>query len=259
MDDHRLKGVQCDDLVVQFGGQRILDRLSLQVEPGEIVSLLGASGCGKSTLLRTIAHLTEPHSGTVRFGGGNPSKDGSESQRPSMSFVFQDATLLPWRTVSENVGLPLELSGETPSTSTKARIDHWLTQVGLTEKDGRKLPSELSGGMRMRASLARAMVTDPDILLLDEPFAALDDMLRGRLNELVHQIWKEKNRTILFVTHNISEAVYLSHRVALLSEGRIIEEIPLEHPIPRDSSFRSSSEFAGLYGRVLNSLGVHAA
>ncbi len=130
---------------------------------------------------------------------------------------------------------------------------------GLTEKDGRKLPSELSGGMRMRASLARAMVTDPDILLLDEPFAALDDMLRGRLNELVHQIWKEKNRTILFVTHNISEAVYLSHRVALLSEGRIIEEIPLEHPIPRDSSFRSSSEFAGLYGRVLNSLGVHAA
>lgn len=245
--------IAIQDLVVGFsGGPPVLERLSIRVAPGEIVALLGASGCGKSTLLRSVAGLIEPKSGKIEFSG--PVRRWGD-----LSYVFQDATLLPWRTVQENVRLPFELgrSLDQPAREGVGQdrvVRSNLESVGLGQADWQRFPRELSGGMRMRTSLARALVTNPSILLLDEPFAALDDLLRTQMNELILDLWQKRRRTIVFVTHNIAEAVYLSHRVAVLGRGRIAEI--LENPLgwPRSARQRTCVEFAEFYGAISHSL-----
>lgn len=225
----------------------------MSVKPGEIVALLGGSGSGKSTLLRTIARLQSITRGEVELTGETPRRRTGD-----LSYVFQDATLLPWRTAAQNVQLPLELSqrieGAPEARSVQERVEEALSWVGLPPASWRKYPRELSGGMRMRVSLARALVTDPAIMLLDEPFAALDEILRGRMNELLTEIWMRKRRTILFVTHNIAEAVNLSNRLAILGQGRIVRWIDNPLPMPRDAHVRISPEFARMYAEVSTAL-----
>lgn len=235
-------GIHIKEICVSYGRQLILDALSLDVAPGEIVACLGASGCGKSTLLRAIAKLLPIQSGEIEF---------SEPKRRTgdLAFVFQDATLLPWRTVEENVRLPLEL-GSAGRSAGSVNVSAALEAVGLQPSDFRKFPRELSGGMRMRTSIARALVTDPSVMLLDEPFAALDDILRTRLNELLIELWQQRRRTILFVTHNIAEAVYLSHRVAVFGRGRIAQLVNNPIAWPRVASQRNSPEFVAFYAHL---------
>lgn len=244
-------GVCCRGVSVAFGNnQRVLNQLDLNIAQGEIVSLLGPSGCGKSTLLRAIAQLQPLTEGSIDFGS-------SASRAASMSFVFQDATLLPWRTVRENVMLPLQLQ-RMVTRQTSNQVEDLLLQVGLPKEHHDKFPRELSGGMRMRTSLARALVTDPDVLLLDEPFAALDDMLRTRLNELLLELWQKRKRTIVFVTHNIGEAVFLSHRIAIMSSGKISRWLDIPWKFPRNRSLRTSVEFGTIYGQVAETLSESA-
>jgi len=237
-------GVRCRGVTVSFGERsQVLRGLDLDIARGDIVTLLGPSGCGKSTLLRAIARLQPMNAGSITLGEG-------QNRRPaSMSFVFQDPTLLPWRTVRDNVNLPLQLGHQT-SSQTASPIRDLLLQVGLPEEHHGKFPRELSGGMRMRTSLARALVTDPDVLLLDEPFAALDDMLRTRLNELLLELWQKRKRTIVFVTHNIGEALFLSHRIAVMSQGTISQWVDIPWQFPRNRSLRTTVEFGTLYGKV---------
>ena len=210
---------------------------------GSIVSLLGKSGCGKSTLLKAIAGLIPISHGSITFARNQIAETGN------VSFVFQDATLLPWRTAIENVLLPLELQKGSLGESRK-RATELLETVGLDKSAHTKLPSQLSGGMRMRASLARALITDPDVMLFDEPFAALDDILRTKLNGLLLDLWQTRPRTILFVTHNISEAVFLSHRIAIMGQGTIGKWVDIDLPHPRNMTTRSLPRFAELYGTV---------
>lgn len=238
----------------------ILNQLTLNVASGEIVALVGPSGCGKSTLLRSIAGLVQPISGTISLGLHPHRRAGD------LSYVFQDPTLLPWRTVEENVRLPMELGRTQHSTASETRVSskdaaattplihNLLRSVGLEPDTFAKFPRELSGGMRMRTSLARALVTDPLILLLDEPFAALDDLLRTRMNELVIELWNAKRRTIVFVTHNIAEAVFLSHRIAVFGKGKIASTIDNDLPWPRSSEQRSTVPFAQRYAEVSTAL-----
>ncbi len=245
-----MTGIEVRDLCVRFDRHApVLEHCSMSVQAGEIVALLGGSGSGKSTLLRTIARLQSITSGQVELTGQAPNRPTGD-----LSYVFQDATLLPWRTAAQNVRLPLELSqrvqDERETRSIKERVEEALTWVGLPSASWSRFPRELSGGMRMRVSLARALVTDPAIMLLDEPFAALDEILRGRMNELLTEIWMRKRRTILFVTHNIAEAVNLSNRLAILGQGRIVQWIDNPLPMPRDTHIRSSPEFAKMYAEV---------
>lgn len=218
----------------------VLDQVDLEIATGEFVGLVGPSGCGKSTVLRLLAGLLEPNSGTIHR---------SESQR--VALVFQEPNLLPWRTVEENIRLPLELSG-TAATEIRRRVDESLELIGFTKADVSKRPRELSGGMRMRVSLARALVTRPDVLLLDEPFAALDDLLREQLNEELLAIHATRNTTAVFVTHNVSEAVFLSDRVVVMppGTGQEFTEVPVEFPRPRSASLRADAAFARLAGDV---------
>lgn len=239
-------GISIRDVTVRLGDQAVLSGLTLAVAPGEIVALLGASGCGKSTLLRAIARLVPLTGGEVAFSKPN-------RRAGDLAFVFQDATLLPWRTVTENVVLPLQLGSRGRDISYTA-AQSALTAVGLAERDFAKFPRELSGGMRMRTSIARALVTDPSILLLDEPFAALDDILRNRLNDLLLELWQQRQRTILFVTHNIAEAIYLSHRIAIFGSGKIAEVVVNPLTWPRCATHRSSPEFAAFFGQVSQKL-----
>jgi NitT/TauT family transport system ATP-binding protein len=241
-----LTGIHVHGACVNFGDHRVLNELSLEVRAGEIVALLGASGCGKSTLLRAIASLVPLQAGAIEFST-------PVHRRGELAFVFQDATLLPWRTVAENVRLPMELGTDAPPAD-EAAIRSALKAVGLKESDLGKFPRELSGGMRMRTSIARALATDPSVLLLDEPFAALDDILRTRLNELLLELWQQRKRTVLFVTHNIAEAIYLSHRIAVFGTGRIAELITNPIRWPRTGQNRSEPEFADFYGRVSQAL-----
>jgi NitT/TauT family transport system ATP-binding protein len=245
--------IECRDIQVEFygrqGKQRVLDELSLDVPRGHIVSLLGPSGCGKSTLLRVVAGLAPCQKGTVLIEG-----ESLDRARGKLAFVFQEAALLPWRTVWQNVRLPFEIQSGNLIGDVKASIEHCLQLVGFQPSDWHKKPSQLSGGMKMRASIARALITDPEILLLDEPFAALDDMLRSRLNDLLLRIVADSQRTMLFVTHNISEAVYLSHSIAIMSRGRIAELVPVPFPFPRTAELRSTPLFASFYGQVSEAL-----
>ena len=226
-------------------GVEALSGLDLAVGSGRFTSIVGPSGCGKSTLLRLVAGLDEPSGGALTVDGEAPRK--RRGGRPDLGFVFQDPTLLPWRSVARNVGLPLELRREPDP----GRVGQLLQLVGLTEFAG-ACPAQLSGGMRMRASIARALATRPRLLLLDEPFAALDEITRQRLNEELLRLWQEDRWTGLFVTHNVSEAVFLSQQVLVMSArpGRILQEIDIPFPYPRDPLLRTTPEFIGLAGEI---------
>jgi NitT/TauT family transport system ATP-binding protein len=231
-------------------GLKALDPLDLDVPQGEFVSLLGPSGCGKSTALRLIAGLTAPTSGTVQVSHRSVETRAGHA----IGFVFQEPTLMPWASVRENVRLPLKLA-HTPLAEASARIDQALAQVGLSEFAD-AFPRELSGGMKMRVSLARALVTDPDILLMDEPFAALDEITRFKLNNDLLSLWRDLRKTVIFVTHSVFESVYLSQRVIVMTArpGRISAEFRIDAPEPRTEDFRTSVEYAGYCRTVSHAL-----
>jgi NitT/TauT family transport system ATP-binding protein len=235
---------------VYDSGVAALGPLDLDVRKGEFVSLLGPSGCGKSTALRLIAGLNAPTSGTVGVSRSSAQARG----RHSIGFVFQEPTLMPWSSVRENVRLPLKLA-HVAEAEANARVGAALTQVGLAEF-AYAFPRELSGGMKMRVSLARALVTDPDILLMDEPFAALDEITRFRLNNDLLSLWRNLRKTIIFVTHSVFESVYLSQRVIVMTSrpGRIVAEARIDATEPRGEDFRTSADYAGYCRMVSNAL-----
>jgi len=226
-------------------GRLVLQSIDLKILKDEFVSLIGPSGCGKSTLLKLIAGLTQPSVGTIRVDGRTP-----QNARKTMSFIFQDATLLPWRTVTQNVGLGLELE-RVISQPRKERIASHLALVGLGEVAD-AYPRELSGGMKMRVSIARALATSPRLLLMDEPFAALDEMTRDRLNEELLRLRSEQRWTAVFVTHSVAEAVFLSTRIMVLAPnpGRIYAILPVALPFPRTAELRECPEFETLVARA---------
>jgi len=234
---------------VYDNGVLALGPLDLEVSKGEFISLLGPSGCGKSTALRLIAGLNAPTSGTLSV-----SQPRREVRGHSIGFVFQEPTLMPWTNVRENVRLPLKLAHASPAEAA-TRVDEALTQVGLSEF-AEAFPRELSGGMKMRVSLARALVTDPDILLMDEPFAALDEITRFRLNNDLLALWRDLRKTVIFVTHSVFESVYLSQRVIVMTSrpGRIGNEFRIEAPEPRGEDFRTSAAYAAYCRKVSNAL-----
>jgi NitT/TauT family transport system ATP-binding protein len=231
-------------------GTRALSGLDLDVRAGEFVSLLGPSGCGKSTALRIIAGLSEPSAGSVEW---HDAPAGVSESR--IGFVFQEPTLMPWASVFDNALLPLKLKG-VASGEAAARVTAALDRVGLKNFAG-AYPRELSGGMRMRVSIARALVTEPELLLLDEPFAALDEITRFRLNNDLLQLWQALRTTIVFVTHSVFESVYLSSRIVVMAArpGRLFSEVAIDAPYPRDQNFRTSVEYAALCRRASDALG----
>jgi len=222
-------------------GAVALEEISLTVERGEFVTFLGPSGCGKSTLLKLISGLSPVSAGAVQVNGMTP-----ENAREMMSFIFQDATLLPWRTVEQNVGLGLELEYAARALR-KERVAQMLALVSLGNV-AQRYPRQLSGGMKMRVSIARALVSRPRILLLDEPFAALDEMTRDRLNEELLRLYAEQKWTVLFVTHSVAEAVFLSSRIVILAAhpGRIAHEVKVDLPWPRTGETRESTAFEAI-------------
>lgn len=232
-------------------GTVALRDMSLAVGQGEFVSLLGPSGCGKSTALRMVAGLLSLSSGEIRWPG-----DAGATPRRSrdISFVFQEPTLMPWASVFDNVYLPLKIAGVGRAQAT-SDVTAALALVGLS-KFANVFPRELSGGMKMRVSIARAMVTRPRLLLMDEPFAALDEMTRAKLNDDVLRLWRELNLTVVFVTHNVWEAVYLSSRVVVMAArpGRVVDDILIDSPYPRSDAFRTSTAYADYCVRVSQSL-----
>ena len=220
-------------------GTRALAGLDLEVRSGEFLSLLGPSGCGKSTALRIIAGLSEPSQGDVEW----PKASGQEG-RSRLGFVFQEPTLMPWASVFDNVKLPLDLHHTSPADMA-ARVGAALDHVGLSAfRDA--YPRELSGGMRMRVSIARALVTEPELLLMDEPFAALDEITRFKLNDDLLRMSQSLRTTILFVTHSVFESVYLSSRIVVMAArpGRIFTELSFDPPAQRDKGFRTSASYA---------------
>jgi NitT/TauT family transport system ATP-binding protein len=227
-------------------GTHALEEVSLGIRRGEFVSLLGPSGCGKSTLLKMFAGLETPTSGTVELV-----EQAREPGSSAMAMVFQEATLMPWTSVDENVRLPLALA-HMPRRESQARIDDALELVGL-KQFSHCYPRELSGGMQMRASIARALVTRPSVLLMDEPFGALDEFTRNRLDSDLQTLWKARGFTVVFVTHSIYEAVFLSSRVIVMAArpGRVIADVPIDGPEVRDDGFRVSAPFIE-YCRVLS-------
>jgi NitT/TauT family transport system ATP-binding protein len=231
-------------------GVAALGPIDLDVRQGEFVSLLGPSGCGKSTALRLIAGLNAPTSGNV----GVSQRRGQPRGGHEIGFVFQEPTLMPWATVRENVRLPLKLA-HAPAAEANPRVREALSQVGLMDFAD-AFPRELSGGMKMRVSLARALVTDPGILLMDEPFAALDEVTRFRLNDDLLSLWRNLGKTIIFVTHSVFESVFLSQRVIVMTSrpGRIRAEFQIDASEPRGEDFRTSAEYAGYCRMVSNAL-----
>ncbi len=228
------------------GGVVALDGIDLEVARGEFVAILGPSGCGKSTLLRLVAGLDTPQAGTIESG----ERGGEVAGPPRLAYVFQDAHLLPWRSVQRNVELPLELAGVARDRRAAAAARS-LAQVGLADAADR-YPAQLSGGMRMRASLSRALVTEPELLLLDEPFAAVDEITRQRLDEQLFALWAERRITVLFVTHSIAEAAFLAQRVVVLSPrpGRVVADVPGLDGAGRTVELRTSPAFNELVRRL---------
>jgi NitT/TauT family transport system ATP-binding protein len=220
-------------------GTMALAGVDLTILPGEFVSLLGPSGCGKSTLLKLIAGLAAPTSGTIDWPQSIYDADGTPE--PALGFVFQEPTLLPWRTAAENVRLPLLLSGVSEQDA-RDRVSEALAQVGLSAFADQH-PRQLSGGMKMRVSIARALVTRPKILLMDEPFAALDEITRIKLNDELLELFAGQKLTVIFVTHSVYESVYLSSRIVVISSrpGRIAADIPVEGNLPRTEEYRTST------------------
>ena len=215
-------------------GVQALDGISLDIEAGEFLSVLGPSGCGKSTLLRLIAGLAPPSAGAIDWTGG----------KPDIGFVFQEPTLMPWATALANVALPLKLAG-VAAGERDARAAEALGHVGLAGFE-RTWPRELSGGMKMRVSIARALVTAPRLLLMDEPFAALDEITRHRLNADLLALWEHSRFTVVFVTHSVFESVFLSQRIAVMAArpGRIVSDLAVAAPYPRTEAFRTSPDYA---------------
>jgi NitT/TauT family transport system ATP-binding protein len=236
-------------------GVRALAGLDLAIRPGEFVALLGPSGCGKSTALRIIAGLTDPSEGVVEWDRTSSAND-PESR---IGYVFQEPTLMPWASVFDNVALPLKLR-RVRSAIVLERVEAALDRVGLGAFR-HAYPRELSGGMRMRVSIARALVTEPQILLMDEPFAALDEITRFKLNDDLLQTWDALRASIAFVTHSVFESVYLANRVLVMAArpGRISTELLIDAPYPRGRSFRTSAEYAALCRRASEALAVAMA
>ncbi|MDR3384771.1 ABC transporter ATP-binding protein [Cupriavidus basilensis] len=228
-------------------GTVALERVKLAIKPGEFVSLLGPSGCGKSTLLKLFAGLEMPSAGHMRWWG-NPSLPSgtnvaTDSAGRTLAMVFQEATLMPWARVADNVRLPLDLA-RMPRADASERVRRALALVGLG-RFAAVYPRELSGGMQMRVSIARALATNPDLLLMDEPFGALDEFTRNKLDADLRALWAERGLTVVFVTHSIYEAVYLSSRVVVMAArpGRVIADVAIEGPEVRDEAFRVSPAF----------------
>ena len=233
-------------------GTRALQPVNLTVQQGEFVTLLGPSGCGKSTLLKMIAGLLPPSDGRLLLW--RKPVDAVEASGNRLSFVFQEPTLMPWARVQANVRLPLELAG-VPRAEADIRVQQALTLVGL-EKFAGNLPRELSGGMQMRVSIARGLVTQPTLLLMDEPFGALDEITRNRLDSDLLELWQRQKLTVIFVTHSIYEAVYLSNRVVVMAArpGRVVDDIAIDEPYPRGSAFRVSTAFSAYAKRLQDAL-----
>jgi NitT/TauT family transport system ATP-binding protein len=225
-----------------------LDRFDFDVRPGEFVSLLGPSGCGKSTALRLIAGLSEPGQGTIEW---SPDARRAPGQ---IGFVFQEPTLMPWASVAGNVRLPLRLQ-HADAAATGPRVAAALDRVGLAAFAD-AYPRELSGGMKMRVSIARALVTEPKLLLMDEPFAALDEITRFKLNDDLLAVWRSLQKTVVFVTHSVFESVYLSNRIVVMTPrpGRVFTEVAVDAPYPRDPRFRTSAEYAASCRRASEAL-----
>jgi NitT/TauT family transport system ATP-binding protein len=235
---------------VSFGDLTALSDITLDIEVGDFYTILGPSGCGKSTMLRLVSDLVPPASGTVKILG--KSTEAARLAR-EFSFVFQDATLLPWRSALKNVELPLEIGrkrGIKPSKGDRTPAE-LLELVGLKGREN-ALPHQLSGGMRQRVAIARALVCQPKLLLMDEPFGALDEMTRDRLNLQLLDIWKETGTTILFVTHSIPEAVFLGQKVLMLkaNPGRVKEVVQVDLPFPREIALRETPKFNKYCGRL---------
>jgi len=252
-------------------GTVALDGVSIDVERGAFVAVVGPSGCGKSTLLRLIAGLERPTTGDIvldlgaaRSGatarrGENRREGSAGASSHDVAFVFQDAHLLPWRTVLENVALPLELAG-VKRADAQRMAEGPLADVELLEARGR-YPDELSGGMRMRVSIARALVTQPRLLLLDEPFAALDELTRGRLDERLRALWLKLRMTVVFVTHALAEAVFLADRVLVMSRrpGRVVLDHRVQLPTERLATLRTEVAFAQQTARLYQALEAHGS
>ena len=218
-------------------GTLAVQGIDLDIAEGDFLALLGPSGCGKSTLLRMIARLSASTDGSIDWPGGRP-------QARDIGFVFQEPTLMPWATALANVALPLELAG-VPKRQAGERAAESLARVELRGFEG-AYPRALSGGMRMRVSIARALVTKPRLLLMDEPFAALDEITRFRLNNDLLSLWEAERFTVVFVTHSVFESVYLARRIAVMAPrpGRIHAELAVDAPYPRGEAFRTSAEYA---------------
>jgi NitT/TauT family transport system ATP-binding protein len=233
-------------------GTVALQPVDLTVREGEFVTLLGPSGCGKSTLLKMIAGLLEPSDGRLLLWR-KPVAALEESAR-KMAFVFQSPTLMPWASVAANVRLPLDLAG-VPRSQADSRVDDALALVGLA-KFANALPRNLSGGMQMRVSIARSLVVQPNLLLMDEPFGALDEITRHKLDADLLALWREKKLTVIFVTHSIHEAVFLSTRVVMMAArpGRITEEVAIDEPYPRTPDFMVTPRFAHYAKHLQDSL-----
>ncbi|MGB9390748.1 MAG: ABC transporter ATP-binding protein [Xanthobacteraceae bacterium] len=231
-------------------GTLALSNLNFDVGTGEFLSLLGPSGCGKSTALRIIAGLSPPSQGSVEWLAQAMAAD----QTSRIGFVFQEPTLMPWASVFDNAALPLVLKG-VPTETIAKRVSGALDRVGLA-RFAKAFPRELSGGMRMRVSIARALVTEPQLLLMDEPFAALDEITRFKLNNDLLQVWQATGTTVVFVTHSVFESVYLSSRILVLTArpGRVSAELAIEAPYPRDQNFRTSAEYAAYCRRASTAL-----
>jgi NitT/TauT family transport system ATP-binding protein len=226
-------------------GTLALRDVDLDLFSGEFVSLLGPSGCGKSTLLRIISDLSAPSAGTIEWPGAT-SADAYGNAEHSLGFVFQEPTLMPWAPTLENVTLPLRLKHMARGEA-EDRAMEMLGLVGLRGFE-KSYPRELSGGMKMRVSIARALVTEPKVLLMDEPFAALDEITRHKLNDDLLELWERNKFTAVFVTHSVFESVYLSERIVVMAArpGRVMSELVVDAPFPRDNLFRTSAEYAHL-------------
>src|SRR5881409_2896658 len=243
--------VEIKDVTKRFGETTALQGIGLEIEPGEFVSLIGPSGCGKSTLLRVIGDLIPPTSGTVTVNGKPAPRARADHD---YGIVFQDSVLFDWRTVARNVALPLEMLGWDRARR-KARVDEMLALVEL-QGFGDHHPWQLSGGMQMRVAIARALAFQPALLLMDEPFGALDEMTRERLNMELLRIWDASKSTVVFVTHSIAEAVFLSTRAVVMSPrpGRIADVVDIDLPYPRGAQTREEPRYFELVTQVREAL-----